>query len=597
MTKFLYASLLIILGLFCSCSQKETSDVLNKIEGYMEVHPDSALLLLNQIPNPENLHGKQSADYALLLTQARDKNFLDSLQSDSLIKIAVDYYQDSDDKIKAGKSLFYYGKVMALQDNDTIAMQAYLKAQTKLEKSKEYKLQGFIQEYIGRINDDRNMYDEALECYKNSAYYYQKAGDTLGIIYSYRSVAWIYEIKQNYDSVTWFLDSGISLLKGDSAAPILPSLLQMHGIEEKRKGNYSSAIDYLLAAIKYEKKYHSSLHYSFSLGNVYRQLGLFDKARECFERGLISKDDYTLSGAYNYLYLLEKQKSNYAKALFFKEKSDSLFIKFQDKNLRSQVLTIQRKFETKKLQMEKSLLEQEKQTQLYFWIATSIIFIILGVVFYFWIKKRFRKVYRQRLRIHIEESLKKIEENERIIGQYTCQIEELIHKESIAAKKTEQQMDNLNQRIFDLENRNEEPTKEQIAKLNQKIQILISENKAIREDSCAVGIYILEQLKKGKLIVENMTRKEKSQVFEYIDLLFGGFVSQLKDEFGLNDNNLMLAVLVKLNFTSAELMTVFQCEKNSIFKKKQRLRDKLLLKNDDELETFLMSYPLNLSTC
>ncbi|MEY8721120.1 hypothetical protein AALN73_08155 [Bacteroides stercorirosoris] len=85
----------------------------------METCPDSALLLLNQIPQSEKLQGKECADYALLLTQARDKNCLDSLQSDSLIKLAVDYYQDSDDKVRGGKVLFYYGKVIALQgDNE-----------------------------------------------------------------------------------------------------------------------------------------------------------------------------------------------------------------------------------------------------------------------------------------------------------------------------------------------------------------------------------------------------------------------------------------------------------------------------------------------
>lgn len=39
----------------------------------METCPDSALLLLNQISQPEKLQGKECADYALLLTQARDK--------------------------------------------------------------------------------------------------------------------------------------------------------------------------------------------------------------------------------------------------------------------------------------------------------------------------------------------------------------------------------------------------------------------------------------------------------------------------------------------------------------------------------------------
>lgn len=132
----------------------------------METCPDSALLLLNQIPQPEKLQGKECADYALLLTQARDKNYLDSLQSDSLIKLAVDYYQDSNNKVKGGKALFYYGKVAALHGDDEKGMQAYWDAQERLEGTKEYKLQAWIQEYVGRINDDQERYDMALDNYQ-----------------------------------------------------------------------------------------------------------------------------------------------------------------------------------------------------------------------------------------------------------------------------------------------------------------------------------------------------------------------------------------------------------------------------------------------
>ena len=117
MKKLLYLGLLSVCVLLGSCVEKNVSNVFDKVERYMDVYPDSALLL----------------------TQARDKNYLDSLQSDSLIKIAVDYYKD--DGVKAGKALFYYGKVAALQDNDTLAIQAYLSALAKLEKTEEYKLQ------------------------------------------------------------------------------------------------------------------------------------------------------------------------------------------------------------------------------------------------------------------------------------------------------------------------------------------------------------------------------------------------------------------------------------------------------------------------
>lgn len=562
----------------------------------MEVCPDSALSLLNQIPHPDRLYGKQCADYALLLTQARDKNYLDSLQSDSLIKLAVDYYQDNDDNVKAGKALFYYGKVMALQYNDTIAMQSYLNAHTRLEKTKEYKLQALIQEYIGRINDDRDMHDMALESYRKSADYYYLAGDTLGAVYDYRNIAWIYEIKQENDSARWYLDLGISLLKGDSTSSILPSLLQMLGIVEKKKGNFVSAINDFSAAIKYEKDVRTIKYYYLSLGDAYMQIGKFEEAKESFEQGLTSKDTFTQAGAYNYLYLLEKQKENYSLALYYKEKSDSLLKIDQDAGLRNQILTLQRKYETKKLQMEKKMLEQKNQKQFYFWISISSSLIIISLSLYFWIKKQYRKIFRKRLKVHFEKVTEAIKKNEQIIGQYICQIDDLKRKECRIAKNAELQMESLNQRIYDLEIKNEESVKEQIVKLNQRIQILVSENKAIREDSCAGGIYILEQLKKGLLIVENMTQKEKSQVFEYIDLMFGDFVSKLKKEYSLNDNNLMLAIFVKLDFTAAGLMIVFQCEKNSIFKKKQRLRDKLKLKSDDELDKFLTFYPLNMST-
>lgn len=590
-----YLQIIIVCGLFCSCTQNETSDILSKAERCMEVYPDSALSLLNQIPHPDRLYGKQCADYALLLTQARDKNYLDSLQSDSLIKLAVDYYQDSDDNVKAGKALFYYGKVMALQYNDTIAMQSYLNARTKLEKTKEYQLQALVQEYIGHINDDRGIYDVALDNYRKSIDYYQKAGDTIGAVYSCRYVAWIHEIRQNYDSVSWYLNSGISFLKGDSTLPIYPSLLQMLGIMEERKGHYSNAINNFLAAIKWEKMPNAIEHYYFSLGNVYMKIDQLDKAEDCFQQGIASKKIFTQSGAYNYLYLLEKQKANYKRALYYKEKSDSCLKIYQNEDLRNQVLTIQRKYETKKLQMEKKMIEYEKRRQLYFWITTFTVFIISCLFLYFWIKKQYRRIYRKRLKVHEKKAFEMIENNERVIGQYICQIEELKLKGDMAARFVEQQMDSLNQKISE-KIKNEESVKGEIAKLNQRIQILVSENKAIRKDSCAGGIYILEQLKKGLLIVENMTQKEKYQVFEYMDLMFGGFVSKLKEEYHLNDNNLILAVLVKLDFTSIELMTVFQCEKNSIFKKKQRLRDKLNLKNDDELEHFLSFKSLNVST-
>lgn len=131
-----------LLGLLWACTPSaDKADVLLVHAGEcMEAYPDSALYLLQQIPYPDKLHGRQQADYAFLLTQARDKNYLDSLQSDSLIKIAIDYYEDHNDKVKAGKASFYYGTMLSYQDKSMEAMNAYLNAQILLEGTQEYKL-------------------------------------------------------------------------------------------------------------------------------------------------------------------------------------------------------------------------------------------------------------------------------------------------------------------------------------------------------------------------------------------------------------------------------------------------------------------------
>lgn len=573
MRRLLYIGLLLFFGLLFSCIDKSAFTAFDKAERYMEIYPDSALLLLNQIPHPERLHGKQQADYALLLTQARDKNYLDSLQSDSLIKIAVDYYRGSEDRVRAGKALFYYGKVMALQGNDTVAMQAYLDAQTVLDKTKEYKLLALVYQYLGRLNDDRGMYDIALNNYQRSIAYNERIGDTLKMVYSYRNIAWIYEVKQNSDSATWYAKVALSLLKQDSLSPVFSSLSHFLGEQEKRRKNYSAAIDYFHTAIKHEKIPNLVHSYYMSLGDVYLQLGKLEVAENTFKDILLSKDIRIQSGTYNFLYLLEKSRANYAKALFYKEKSDSLQIIRWNLDLQSEVLALQKKYKTDKLIMENKLLAQEKKINIYVWTSMYILFLVFGGIFYWGIRKQYKKIYKKRLKKRMEKELKTYQLNELVIGQYIRQIEELKQKEMLSV----------------------ENTKEKIGKLNQKIQILMAENKEIRENSGVSAPYILGQLKKGLLLVENMTRQEKRSIFEYMDLLSGNFVANLRESYNLNENNLMLAVLIKLSFSTTELVIAFDCEENSIYRKKQRLKEKLHLSKQDDLEAFLNVNPLYLS--
>ena len=97
-----------------------------------------------------------------------------------------------------------------------------------------------------------------------------------------------------------------------------------------------------------------------------------------------------------------------------------------------------------------------------------------------------------------------------------------------------------------------ETNREKVGKLNQKILLLESENKKIRENVCVNGVYLLDQLKKEKLIVKNMTKQEKEQLLEYMDLIYGNLISRLKKDFKLTSGNLILIALLKVGFTTTE---------------------------------------------
>ena len=114
-----------------------------------------------------------------------------------------------------------------------------------------------------------------------------------------------------------------------------------------------------------------------------------------------------------------------------------------------------------------------------------------------------------------------------------------------------------------------ETNREKVGKLNQKILLLE---------------------KKEKLIVKNMTKQEKEQLLEYMDLIYGNLISRLKKDFKLTSGNLILIALLKVGFTTTELMFTFDCEMNSIFTKKRRLRESLNLDTTDKLEEFITLY-------
>lgn len=107
--------LAVALLLAWGCSRRPEAAALDRAESLMEEHPDSALALLDTIDG-SGLTGEVQARHALLLSQALDKNYID-VTDDSLINIAVDYYEKGDDLRRLMLSHFYHARVLCNKES------------------------------------------------------------------------------------------------------------------------------------------------------------------------------------------------------------------------------------------------------------------------------------------------------------------------------------------------------------------------------------------------------------------------------------------------------------------------------------------------
>lgn len=552
-------NLLMILVLFISCVQeKEDDNVLSRVEACMELFPDSALSLLSQIECPECMRGQQRADYALLLTQALDKNYLDNLQSDSLIMIAVEYYKQEGDKLKAGKAYFYYGKVMLLKERFSDAMQAYLEASSLLEETRDYKVQGMVWEYIGYLNSVQGLYENSIDNFKHSIRYYELASDRRRILYGYRNMARGYFSVHHNDSAGWYAEKGLVL--SDTVSGMKASFLHLLGLIANNEKRYPQAIEYFSNAMEVCDNLNDKYRYSLSLGRVYSEVGQKKKAEDCSVSCINATNIFVSSGAYYYLADMHKKDGNYLKAFLYKEKSDSLLEVTRNAELQKQLLDLQNKYENDKLILENKQIRLENEKQTYFYLFLFVFILGLGIIAFFLVRKRYRTKLLRNVEI--------IGNNNAIINRYACRIAEL---ENVSLQERQAKQ-------------------EEIGILNRKILCLIAENKRVCENSSVDALFVLEELKQGNLIISNMTIAERQHIFDFLDLVHANFITRLKQEFDLTKNELLLAALLKVGFSNKQLMIVFDCEMKSIYKNRQRLKADLGLTKNDSLEQMIMMY-------
>ena len=126
-------------------------------------HPDSALHILKSMPMPSARWDKENhALWCLLTTQAMYKLMM-KISSDSLIRIAYDYYKPTDNARRKAMSALYMGDINYELGNIEEAMQYYLEGKTEVEKTDDYKTGYLIMSSLTNLYLFRDFADYALD--------------------------------------------------------------------------------------------------------------------------------------------------------------------------------------------------------------------------------------------------------------------------------------------------------------------------------------------------------------------------------------------------------------------------------------------------
>ena len=582
------------LNIRCSGNGKEKTPLpeLVRAESVMFDHPDSALHILEAMPMPSARRDKENhALWCLLTSQAKVKQLM-KIPSDSLVRIAYNYYKPTDNARRKAMSALYMGDINYDLGNIEEAMQYYLEGKTEVEKTDDYKTGYLIMSSLGKLYLFRNFADYALEAC-TAAYDYavkdsNKRYQMTALRYLARSYCLTNELSKAID--TYNRCASLALDLGLGTDRYYYKVQTEIALVYSNSGNLEKS---LVLSKSLPAKYQSTV----LIGKNYYYLNEHDSAYTYFQKSLDADNVYTKTSIYEFLYRLgdspkyRKYLKTYCDSLlFYKDSVMSL-----DKG--KEIIAYKEKYDHQRLITEQQRLKLEKaEAQRVLIIVTLCLVVIISVLVYLYQKRLVRKestIRRQSeqlqaylLQLHENES--RLQQNRRYLDELKEQLsrhdsdveERYVQQEQIACLESENgrllaTIDDLQHRIGDYASRLRDARKdvEQLRRLSEE-SLKLKENERRLTDYVVDSHKLVSGLRKKSRVLSDSEWEELTQL---CTTAWGDFISRLLTCCPqLTEQEFRLCLLIRLRFNNTQLASIFAVSPASISQKKFRLKKHLL---------------------
>ena len=376
------STLITILSTFllvgCSKQQSTLDKKLDEAENIIEVNPDSASSILENIASPEQLDDKTFARWCILSGKVTDEIFNTLLPSYQFERANTWYssYGKSNEQVQI---LIYLGRSYANDGDYDKAMSIYTKALEIGEKNKLYNLVGYTYSYMGDLYTAKAMRTEAIKKYEMAANNFKKENNTDSYACALRDMGREYACIDSISRALEILIMADSIAETSENKNVKTSIENTLGNIYVMQNKYDKAKKFFYKALEGRNKMPNYM----ALIDLYIASDSINQAKGFLQK--IPQDDPTYTYSIKYLYYqIYKSEKKYEQALAYLEECTDLVDSIVYADNQSKILNLESTYNHLKISKEVNNLKMKQQSYIIVSVIciAALLLMIIGYLLY-----------------------------------------------------------------------------------------------------------------------------------------------------------------------------------------------------------------------
>ena len=508
-----------------SCSSSVKSPLLLSADSLMEIYPDSALSILESISSPQKMPRADRALYALLLTQARHKNYI-ALGDDSLIKTAVEYYGDKKKSVRAAKAHYYWGATYGEKGYTSFAVDEYLTAIRLMPVRDEFL--AMIYDNLADCYEKDDLYDIAIEAYRQ-AYQILEGGSQQ--TYPLRGIARICLLQNKKDSALLYYQKALDYALVEQDSSLIGALYHDLAMVYNEKKDYVQADKYVSKAMIMQGD--DAVNVCLSKAQIMLNLNKLDSASYFFSKNIDQLNIYGKAVCYDGMHQIAKKRGEWKIAT---ENMDAYRVLYDSMQIMNDNEELNRLMDKHQLEEHKRLLSEHTKMLVFTLVSVFFFLMIICVFCFMWNDRKRKKRY-----IALQRELTQ------------NRVDTMLLKEEEVSETNKEDLDKKRSKLTE-----------------QQIQLCIS---VLKTTNCYDQLEALEKATPKQLLVMRSLRKE---IRSEISSAFVDVMMNLKERYpALTGDDIFYCVLSLLCCSKTVMMELMDATSDALKTRKNRIKNKM----------------------